>query len=152
MQTIKRIVNPIEFCKVIDDLNNLFKEDECFNASLLKYNAESIKRNFSNNKLLNWDLFVWANFNGEKYDAMICFLNEKNVFLNEQIFSQCLWLSKNKKIGYKLFSTAIKFAKEKDFKYVKCKTCIDNIQSKKVKSFYEKIGLIKESETYICEL
>ena len=152
MQTIKRIVNPIEFCKVIDDLNNLFKEDECFNASLLKYNAESIKRNFSNNKLLNWDLFVWANFNGEKYDAMICFLNEKNVFLNEQIFSQYLWLSKNKKIGYKLFSTAIKFAKEKDFKYVKCKTCIDNIQSKKVKSFYEKIGLIKESETYICEL
>lgn len=152
MQTIKRIVNPTEFCRVIDDLNNAFKEEYCFNTGLLKYNAESIKRNFSNNKLLNWDLFVWANFNGESYDAIICFLNEKNVFFNEQIFSQCLWLSKNKKIGYKLFSTAIKFAKEKDFKYVKCKNCIDNTQNEKVKSFYEKIGLIKESETYICEL
>ena len=152
MQTIKRIVNPVEFHKVIDDLNNTFKEDEYLNTGLLKYNAESIKRNFNNNKLLNWDLFVWANFNGENYDAMICFLNEKNVFFNEQIFSQHLWLSKNKKIGYKLFSTAIKFAKEKDFKYVKCKTCIDNIQEKKVKSFYEKIGLLKQSETYICKL
>jgi rhamnose utilization protein RhaD (predicted bifunctional aldolase and dehydrogenase) len=152
MQTIKRIVNPIEFCRVIDDLDNIFKEDKDLNNSLLKYDSESIKRNFSNNKLLNWDLFVWANFNGESYDSMICFLNEKNVFFNEQIFSQYLWLSKNKKTGYKLFSTAIKFAKEKDFKYVKCKTCTDNTQEEKVKSFYEKIGLIKESETYICEL
>jgi hypothetical protein len=152
MQIIKRIINPVEFCRVVDDLNNIFKEDEYLNTGFLKYNAESIKRNFNNNKLLNWDLFVWANFNGENYDAMICFLNEKNVFFNEQIFSQHLWLSKNKKIGYKLFSTAIKFAKEKDFKYVKCKTCVDNIQEKKVKSFYQKIGLLKQSETYICKL
>lgn len=152
MQTIKRIVNPIEFHRVIDDLCLLFKEEQSSYDSLLKYDSESIKRAFSNPKLLNWELFVWANFNGQYYDGIICFLNDKNVFFNEQIFSQCLWLSKNKKIGYKLFSTALKFAKEKDFKYVKCKTCIDNIQTKKIKSFYEKIGLIKESETYICEL
>lgn len=152
MQQIKRIVNPTEFCRVIDDLYLLFQQDLNSSHSLLKYNPESIKRAFSNTKFLNWDFFVWANFNGEKYDGIICFLNDKNVFFNEQIFSQKLWLSKNKKVGYKLFSTAIKFAKEKDFKYVKCKTCIDNIQNKKVKSFYKKVGLIEESETYICKL
>jgi hypothetical protein len=151
MQTIKRILNPIEFCKVIDDISILFKKEN--NSSLLlKYNLESIKINFGNNKVLNWELFVWASFNGQAYDGIICFLNDKNVFFGQQIFSQCLWLSKNKKIVYKLFSTAVKFAKEKDFKYIKCKTCIDNIQTEKIKSFYKKIGLIKESETYICEL
>jgi hypothetical protein len=152
MDQIKRILNPTEFCRVIDDLTLLFKKENSSHVALLEYNSESIKRAYSDPKFLNWELFIWANFNGKSYDAIICFLNDKNVFFNEQIFSQCLWLSKNKKIGYKLFSTAIKFAKEKDFKYVKCKTCIDNIQSEKVKSFYKKIGLIKESETYICEL
>ena len=152
MQQIKRILNPVEFCRVIDDISLAFKDDLNSNYSLIKYNPESIKRAFSNPKFLNWELFVWANFNGKIYDGIICFLNDKNVFFNEKIFLQKLWLSKNKKVGYKLFSTAIKFAKEKDFKYVKCKTCIDNTQSEKVKSFYEKIGLVKESETYICKL
>jgi hypothetical protein len=151
METIKRILNPVDFYKVIDDISVLF-ETENDNNPLLKYNIQSIKINFGNNKILNWDFFVWANFNGESYDGVICFLNDKDAFFGEPIFSQYFWLSKNKKIGYKLFSTAIKFAKEKDFKYVKCKTYIDNIQTQKVKSFYKKIGLIKESETYICEL
>ena len=151
METIKRILNPVDFYKVIDDISVLF-ETENNNNPLLKYNTQSIKIDFGNNKILNWDFFVWANFNGESYDGVICFLNDKDAFLGEPIFSQYFWLSKNKKIGYKLFSTAVKFAKEKDFKYIKCKTYIDNIQTEKVKSFYKKIGLIKESETYICEL
>ena len=152
MDQIKRILNHSEFCKVIDDLKPLFEEESSFYISSLKYDLESIKRAYSNPRFLNWELFVWANFNGESYDAIICFLNDKNIFLNKQIFSQCAWLSKNKKVGYKLFSTAVKFAKEKGFEYLRCKTPIDNIQSKKAKSFYEKIGLVKESETYICEL
>jgi hypothetical protein len=151
METIKRILNPIDFYKAVDDISVLFKQENDNNL-LLKYNIESIKINYGNNKILNWDFFIWASFNGQNYDGIICFLNDKNVFFGQQIFSQCLWLSKNKKIGYKLFSTAIKFAKEKGFKYVKCKTYIDNVQTEKVKCFYEKIGLIKESETYICEL
>lgn len=151
MQTIKRILNPIDFCKVIDDLSFLFEEENKANH-LLKYSPESIKLNFSNNKILNWDLFVWASFNGKSYDGIICFSNEKNSFFNEKIFSQRLWLSKNKKSGYKLFYTAIKFAKEKEFNYVKCKTPVDNIYEEKVKSFYKKIGLIKQSEKYICQL
>jgi hypothetical protein len=151
MQTIKRILNPVDFHQVVDDISLSF-EEKGFNNFLLKYNTESIKINYSNNKLLNWDFFVWANFNGQNYDGVICFSNEKNPLFNERIFSQCLWLSKNPKIGYKLFSTAIKFAKEKDFKYIRCKTHSDNSQNEKVKSFYKKIGLLKESETYICEL
>lgn len=151
MQIIKRILNPIDFYKVVDDISVLF-ETENNNNPLLKYNIESIKINLGNNKILNWEFFIWASFNGENYDGIICFYNDKNVFFGQQIFSQYIWLSKNKKIGYKLFSTAIKFAKEKGFKYVKCKTYIDNIQTQKVKSFYKKMGLLKESETYICKL
>lgn len=151
MQIIKRILNPIDFYKVVDDISVLF-ETENNNNPLLKYNIESIKINLGNNKILNWEFFIWASFNGENYDGIICFYNDKNVFFGQQIFSQYIWLSKNKKIGYKLFSTAVKFAKEKGFKYVKCKTYIDNIQTQKVKSFYKKMGLLKESETYICKL
>jgi predicted enzyme involved in methoxymalonyl-ACP biosynthesis len=152
MQTIKRIINPTDFCQVIDDLEILFLKEEGQNNELFKINSQSIKRYYSNTKILNWDFFVWGSFNGKTYDGVICFLNEKNIFLNKQIFSQCLWLSKNPKVGYKLFSTAIKFAKEKDFKYIRCKTYYNDRKSKKVKSFYQKVGFLKESENYICEL
>jgi predicted enzyme involved in methoxymalonyl-ACP biosynthesis len=152
MQVIKRILNPIDLCKVLDDLQSLFLKHQVNDNELFNFDIESIKRSFTNTKILNWDFFVWASFNGENYDGIICFLNEKNVFLNKQIFSQCLWLSKNPNMGYKLFSTAIKFAKEKDFKYIRCKTYFNNEKNEKVKSFYEKIGLLKETETYICEL
>ena len=119
MNLIKRIVNPIEFNSVIDDLNDLFHDENFKNGHIfLEHNKESIKGFFSNQIILNWDFFVWANFNGEKYDAMIAFTNEKSVKFNCKLFCEYLWLSKNPKIGYRLFKEGVKFAREKEYKYI----------------------------------
>jgi hypothetical protein len=150
MNKIKRITNPEEFRLMINDLNNLFSEEK--GHLFLDHDAESIKRFFSNQIILNWDFFVWANFNGENYDAMIAFTNEKSVKFNCKLFNEYLWLSKNPKVGYRLFREAIKFAREKDFKYILMSTVTNNPKHEKIKNFYKKMGFLKDTETYIAKL
>jgi hypothetical protein len=151
--SIKRITNPEEFKVVLDDLMELFKQDDVDAAhQLLSHSVESIKNAFSHKSILAWDFFLWANFNGSKFDAIIAFVNDKNVKFNESIFSEYLWLSKNPKVGYKLFSTAIKFAKANDFKYISMNTVVKHPKHEKIKSFYTKLGFLKDSETYISKL
>jgi hypothetical protein len=151
--SIKRITNPEEFKVVLDDLMELFKQDDVDNAhQLLKHNVESIKNSFSHKSILAWDFFLWANFNGTKFDALIAFINDKNIKFNENIFSEYLWLSKNPKVGYKLLTTAIKYAKENSFKYISMNTVIKHPKHEKLKSFYTKLGFLKDSETYISKL
>ena len=55
-------------------------------------------------------------------------------------------------MGYKLLVTALKFAREKEFKYVTMNRVMGHPNSSKVASFYEKLGFIKDSETYIAKL
>ena len=153
MNLIKRIVNPIEFNSVIDDLNDLFHDENFKNGHIfLEHNKESIKGFFSNQIILNWDFFVWANFNGEKYDAMIAFTNEKSVKFNCKLFCEYLWLSKNPKIGYRLFKEGVKFAREKEYKYILMSTVTQHPKHEKIKNFYKKMGFLKDAETYIAKL
>ena len=150
---IKRILDPEEYKKVINDIDELCSfENENQSHYFLKHNKESITNNFSNKYLLAWDVFVWANFNGEKYDALIIFLNEKSVKFGEPIFSEFLWLSKNPKAGYKLFKEAMNFAKEKGFNYICMSRVYKHPNSYQVKNFYETMGFIKDTQTFIKKL
>ena len=153
MNSIKRIVNPKEFETVIKDIKDLFfKDDLNYGHVFLKHDWDSIERFFSNQIILNWDFFVWASFNGEKYDAMIAFTNEKSVKFNCKLFCEYLWLSKNPNTGYRLFSEAVKFAREKKYEYILMSTVIQHPKHEKIKNFYTKIGFLKDSETYIAKL
>lgn len=151
--SVKRITNPVEFGRLIDDLYSLFLiENTESGHQLLAHNPETIKASYGHPAILTWDVFVWGHEENEKFDAGIIFINDKNAKFGEQIFTEFLWLSKNPKVGYKLFREAIKFAKSKKFKYVSMSTVVKHPSHERVKSFYTSMGFLKDSETYICKL
>jgi hypothetical protein len=150
---IKRITNPVEFNELIDDLDSLFEyENQNQGHKLLKHNAETIKAAFGHPSILAWDLFVWANKEDGKFDSCIMFFNEKSVKFGELVFSEYLWLSKNPKVGYALFRQAVGFAKKNGFKFISMSTVKSHPKHEKVKSFYERIGLLEDCITYIGKL
>ncbi len=150
---IKRIVNPAEFGRLIDDLNSLFlKENGDAGHQLLLHNAETIKSSYGHPSILNWDVFTWGSETDGVFDAGIIFFNDKNAKFGTKIFTEFLWLSKNPRVGYKLFQTAMKFAKTQGFEYVSMSTVVKHPAHDRVKSFYEKMGFLKDSETYIAKI
>ncbi len=151
---IKRILDPQEFKVLLDDIFPLFDmENKKQGHALLKHNKEYIFNAFGDKSILAWDFFVWVNYNSQgKFDAVIAFLNNKNEKFGEEIFAEYIWLSKNPKMGQKLLGTAMKFAREKEFKYVMMSCVEAHPKSRKVAKFYEKMGFIKDSETYIAKL
>lgn len=150
---IKRIFNPAEFGKLIDDMYELFEQhDSTEGHALLVHSPETIKANFSHPSILAWDFLVWGNLKDGKFDAMIAFNKMRCPKFNEEIIHEFLWLSKNPRAGYKLFKTATNAARKMGCKYVTMSTVVNNPSHEKVKSFYKKMGFLKDSETYISKL
>ena len=151
---IKRLTNPAEFKRALDDIFDLFEyENENEGHQLLRHNKEYISNTFADESVLVWDFFVWANLNKHnKYDATIAFLNHKNEKFGEEIFSEYIWMSANPNVGCKLLGTALKFAKEKEFKYATMTCAMRHPKAQKIGRFYEKMGFVKDSETYIAKL
>ena len=77
---IERITDPEKFEKVVNDIHELFEEqDKNAFHKFLPHNKDCIIACFSNKKILQWDFFVWSNLNKDnKYDAVIAFINNKN--------------------------------------------------------------------------
>jgi|TARA_Y100000401_G_C8287473_1_gene206844 hypothetical protein len=151
---IKRVVDPQEFRKLLDEIFILFDyENKNQGHRLVKHDKDHIFKAFGNNSILTWDFFVWGNLNSsDKFDAVIAFVNHKNEKFGEEIFTEYIWLSKNPRMGQRLLGTALKFARDKDFKYV-LMSCVDaHPNSDKVAKFYKKMGFLKDSETYIAKL
>lgn len=150
---IKRILDPEEFKIVVSDIFELHAYDlEHWAHYYVRHNKESIIENFANKYLLYWKVFVWANHNGDKWDAVILFIEDHNPMFGAKMFSEHIWLSKNPKVGYKLLTTALKFAKEKEFEVVSMGAVEKHPNSDKVKEFYNKLGFKKDSETYVAKL
>lgn len=153
MNKIERILKIEDVHQALDDLMDLFfTENSEQGHQFLLHDLQSIKKSLINVSMLTWDFFIWANKKEDKYDAIIIFVNDKNIKFGIPIFSEFLWLSKNPKVGYKLLKQAILFAKSKNFKYITMSTVVKSLKYKKLKSFYKKIGLVKDSENYIGKL
>ena len=151
---IKRITNPVDFEKVVNDIYNLFGEKDKTDYHLfLPQDKDGIITAFSNTKILTWDFFCWANLSDKgNYDAVISFVNNKNEKFGEKIFSEYVWISDNPRVGYRLFAKALKFARNNDFKYIMMSSVSNHEKSEKITNFYKKIGFLKDSETYIAKL
>jgi hypothetical protein len=153
MSEIVRILNKNDFYKVSDDLMELFKREDIEEAHFfLKHNIETIKISLSNPSILSWDFFIWAHKTEDKYDAVIAFVNDKNIKFGVRIFNEFIWLSKNNKVGFKLLKEAMSFAKDNEFKYIIMHSVVKNPKHLKVTNFYKKIGFEKDSESYIMKL
>ena len=151
---IKRITNPEEFRTMVDDLDELFLTE---NLSLghafdLIHDTESIKNNFANKHLLAWDVFVWANKEAGKHDAVGIFVRDKNVKFGKDLFVEFIWLSKNPKVGFKILKTATNFAREQGFEYILISSVENTPNSESNKVFYEKLGFVKDETTFIGKL
>jgi predicted GNAT family N-acyltransferase len=70
----------------------------------------------------------------------------------ERKFFRIYLAVKNPNVGYKLLARALKFAKEKEFKYVTMTCAMRHPKAQKIGRFYEKMGFVKDSETYIVKL
>jgi GNAT superfamily N-acetyltransferase len=142
---IKRITNPLEFKTAVNDIFDLFDlENSEMGHALLKHDKDHI---------ISAYFFVWVNLSEEgKYDGIIAFANHKNEKFGEEIFTEYIWLSKNNMSGFKLLSTAIKFARKKEFKYIIMSTAVKHPKSEKISRFYERMGFLKDSITYIAKL
>jgi hypothetical protein len=150
---VKRILNPEEFNKLLDDIFELFDiENDTMGHVGLIHDKESIKKNLSNKAILAWDFFVWGNLCNEKFDGVIAFAKQRDVKFGVDIFNEFIWLSKNSKIGVKLFHQAIEFAKENNIHSVISHCVVKHPKHEKVCSFYEISGFNLDSKTYILNL
>lgn len=153
MNKIKRILNISEFHRALDDIIELIKEEDEFQLhNFLKHDAKSVKNNISHPSILAWDFFVWGHEENGKYDALIIFINDKNIKFGIPIFSEFAWISKNSKVGFKLLKEALSFAREKKFQYIIMSTVVRHPKHEKIKNFYNKLGFIKDTESYIAKL
>jgi len=152
---IKRIISSEQFGKVVDHVSDYLNlNDESNNYyHLLPNNGESLKQAFGHDKMLAFNVFVWANLNDhDKYDAAIIFLKDRSPKHGVELFSEYIWLSANPKVGYKLLATAIKFARDNSFEYIQMGISENSPTKHKVKSLYGKLGFLKASESYIAKL
>ena len=152
---IKRIVSADEFYKVVDNVSSYLDLNEESNNYyyLVPNNGDALKKAFGHDRMLAFNVFVWANLNNlGKYDAGIVFLKDKGPRHGLEIFSEYIWLSSNPHAGYKLLATAIKYARDNGFEHIQMGCSEKSPNKDKVKSLYRRLGFIKDSESYIAKL
>lgn len=149
---IKKITDPIEFQALILDLEKLFGEDNnLYGHVSAKINAQSLIKAWSDSRLLNFNLHVWAN-REKTFDAVVMFQGVDNHVIGEKIWQEYLWLSKNPKAGLKLLNTALDFGRKLDYKRVVMGSVENHPRSKKVRELYKRKNWQKDSELYIGNL
>ena len=148
---IKRILEEEDFKEAINDLTIKFSKELSDYHHFLSHDTEKMTKRFCNKSLLHHQFFVWANKEDGVYDSCIAFTLEDSKF-NENIFVEYLWISKNPKSGFKLFRTASDFARDIGVKYIAMSSTEKGKEKKKLESFYEKMGFLKDSTLYISQL
>jgi len=150
---IHKITDPKKLQKLAKDLEKLFAEENSLYGHVgAKINADSFFKAWGDQRLLNFHLHVWANIENEYYDSCIMFQSVENALLGQKIWQEYFWISKNPKAGIKLFNTAISFARKVGIQNLVMGTVENHPLSKKVRKFYEKIGLKKDSELWMGKL
>jgi hypothetical protein len=150
---IKKITSGQEFEKACKDLAELFKDENSkYGHAYLAINPQSVIDSFAHSTMLNSNIYCWANFENGLVDGMIMFTDGIHPFLNQRIFSECFWISKNPKKSFALYNIAVKFAKSKGVEYINM-NCVENYPtSEKLKKIYQKMGFKKDSEAYIKKI
>ena len=146
---IKRILT-----KVLDDVFVLFDQNDQEHGHQLGlvHNKQTMIDNFGHEKLLIWDVFVWANINDGECDAIGIFLSDRSVKFGRKIFNEFLWISKNPMVGYKILKKAINFARENEYEFISMHTVERQPNTPRYERFYKKLGFVKDSTQFISKL
>lgn len=150
---IKKIVSAQEFEKAFKDLAELFKtENSKYGHAYLSIDPQCVIDSFAHAGLLNSHVHCWANFENGLADGMIMFMDGTHPFLNQRMFMEYFWISKNPKKSFSLYNQAVRFAKSKGIEYINM-NCVENYPtSEKLKKIYQKMGFKKDTESYIKKI
>lgn len=135
------------------DLENKFRaENNLYGHHGEKIDVDSFLRAWADVRLLNFHLHVWANIENEYYDSCIMFQGVENPLIGKKLWQEYFWISANPKTGTKLLKTALDFARKAGYTKYVMGTVENHPKSSKVRKFYEKLGLKKDSELWIGEI
>ncbi len=150
---IKKVTSSQEFEKAFRDLEALFKEENTkYGHVYLPINVQCVIDSFAHPALLSNNIHCWVNFEKDKADGLIMFMDGNHPFLGKRMFTEYCWVSKNPKKSFALYREAVKFAKKKGIEYI-IMNCVENYPtSSKLKKIYQKIGFEKDSESYIKKI
>lgn len=114
-----------------------------------KINVENFLRSWADQRLLSFNLHVWANLENDYYDSCIMFQAVENPLLGDKQWQEYFWVSKNPRLGVKLLNVALSFARQAGFRRYIMGTVENYPNSKNVRRFYEKLGMKKDSELWV---
>lgn len=150
---IQKITNPETFKRMVNQVAGKFgDENNLYGHIGAKINTDSLIKAWADSRLLNFNLHVWANEESGEFDSVVMFQGVENHVIGEKIWQEYLWLSKNPKVSVKLLQTALAFAKKLGYKRYVMGSVENYPTSKKVRQFYLKKGLTKDSELFIGSL
>lgn len=150
---IKKVVSAQEFEKAFKDLAELFTEENSkYGHVHSPINVQCAIDSFAHPAILNNNFHCWVNFENGNADGLILFMDHIHPLLGQRIFTEYFWVSKNPKKSFALYRKAASFAKNKGIKYINM-NCVENYPtSHKLKKIYQKMGFMKDSESYIKRL
>ena len=150
---IQKITNPETFKRMINQVALRFGgENDLYGHVGAKINSESLIRAWADNRLLNFNLHVWANEENGEFDSMIMFQAVENHVIGEKIWQEYLWVSKNPRASIKLLKVALAFARKLGYKRYVMGSVENHPSTHKVRKYYQSINLQKDSELYIGNL
>lgn len=150
---IQKITNPDTFKRMVNQISMKFSgENGLYGHVGAKINPESLIRAWSDSRLLNFNLHVWANEENGEFDAVAMFQLVDNHVIGEKIWQEYLWASRNPRVGAKLKKTALDFGRKMGYGRYVMGVVENHPKSHKVKKHYLSTGMIKDSELYIGNL
>lgn len=144
MQEIPRkITNPTEYLHLLDNLERFWEEENKNKGHFLKISKEGLSK-LANPSLLTFEYHVWST---EKLDSIAMFQSAFSPLFNETVFQEIIWLAKNG-CGVKLLNAARNFARQKGIKHWILGASV-RMADDRLKKFYQKIGCVEDSMSYI---
>jgi len=143
--SIRKITNPQEYLKLLDNLEPLWEEENKTFAHSFKIEKSSLAQ-IATTQLLTWEYHVWSN---EKLNSIIMFQRGWNILCGKIMFYEIIWLSKSGD-GIKLLKMALDFARKEEYDLV----VMGSLEKmpRKLNKLYKKLNLKKDGELWVGKL
>lgn len=150
---IEKITCPKKFAKMARDIQRKFGDEiQKYGHHKAPIDVDSFIGAWSDTRLLNFHLHVWANIEDGQYDSVIMFQAVNNPVIGEKIWQEYFFVSKNPRATLKLLKTSLDFARKINLKRF-IMGCVENYPTTpKLKKYYESIGMVKDSTLYIGDI
>ncbi len=142
---IRKITNPSEYLRLIDNLEPLWAEENKNSAHVFPISKASLSQ-IATAQLLTWEYHVWSN---DALDSIMLFQSGWSVLHGKTIFQEVLWLSKSN-CGLKLLKAALDFGKKQQYDILMMGSL--EKMPRKLNKLYKKLNLQKDGELWMGKI